>query len=35
MISRNASLAPDGRLPSCSGNVTSCERPVITSMFEC
>ena len=30
--SRYASLAPDGRLPACSGNVTSGKKPVITSL---
>src|SRR5258707_14683129 len=30
--SRYASLAPDGRLPPCSGNRTSGKKPVITSL---
>src|SRR6202050_2115945 len=29
---RHASLAPDGRLPPCSDNLTSGKKPVITSL---
>ncbi|MHB2009614.1 MAG: hypothetical protein ACYCOX_16420 [Acidobacteriaceae bacterium] len=32
IISRYGSLAPDGRLPPGSGNVTSGTKPVITSL---
>src|SRR5208283_2617096 len=32
IISRYASLAPEGRLPTCSGNLTSGKKPVITSL---
>src|SRR5271156_3930635 len=32
IISRYTSLAPDGRLPHCFGNLTSGKKPVVTSM---